>query len=180
MSPWGAITAALIAGFIAFIGMIITKENKTSEFRQEWIISLRENLAKLYKLYGTYNSDDGTNPNKRKVTEDELNEVIATIKLHLNHGNPSVHEKNLHTAIHNLNMNTTLGKQSLIPLFDELTEHSHLVLKEEWKRVKKGEDAYCKIKDFLFYIISFCISLLAISLMVYAMIECGILSKNLL
>lgn len=43
----GAIAAASIAGLLAFLSLIIAKENKTSEFRQAWIDSLRLDLSKL-------------------------------------------------------------------------------------------------------------------------------------
>jgi hypothetical protein len=43
----GAIAAALIAGLLTFLGLIVAKENKTSEFRQAWIDSLRLDFAKL-------------------------------------------------------------------------------------------------------------------------------------
>ncbi|HBZ2528766.1 TPA: hypothetical protein MG510_23905, partial [Klebsiella pneumoniae] len=89
MNPWGAIIAALIAGFIAFIGMVIAKENKISEFRQEWIKELRGNIAKLFRLYGMLRKDSGLTPDERTEKFNELNEIIATIGLHLNHGNPS-------------------------------------------------------------------------------------------
>lgn len=51
MNPWGPIIAAMIAGFIAFIGMIITKENKVSEFRQAWINDFREEISYLIEAY---------------------------------------------------------------------------------------------------------------------------------
>lgn len=51
MNPWGPIIAAMIAGFIAFIGMIITKENKVSEFRQAWINEFREEISFLIEAY---------------------------------------------------------------------------------------------------------------------------------
>ncbi|OAZ18301.1 hypothetical protein AYK88_26720 [Klebsiella aerogenes] len=94
MNPWGAIIAALIAGFIAFIGMVIAKENKISEFRQEWIKELRGNIAKLFKLYGAAKKDSGLKIDERNEKFNEINEVIATIRLHLNHSNQSVYEKN--------------------------------------------------------------------------------------
>ncbi|MEM4379495.1 MAG: hypothetical protein QXL01_02260 [Thermoplasmatales archaeon] len=34
---FGAIVAALIAATVSFTSLIISKEQKTSEFRQEWI-----------------------------------------------------------------------------------------------------------------------------------------------
>lgn len=180
MNPWGAIIAALIAGFIAFIGMVIAKENKISEFRQEWIKELRGSIVKLYNLYGAARVDSGLSVEERNATNNEINEVIATIRLHLNHGNQSENEKKLLNSINKLNVRVGAGDTSLTSLFDALTENSHLVLKEEWERVKCGEKNYYRIKDFLFVVFIFCTSLLLISLVVFSMIQCGILSKELL
>ncbi|HBY5227607.1 hypothetical protein [Klebsiella pneumoniae] len=180
MNPWGAIIAALIAGFIAFIGMVIAKENKISEFRQEWIKELRGNIAKLFRLYGMLRKDSGLTPDERTEKFNELNEIIATIGLHLNHGNPSVNEQKLLESISRLNLHVEIGEASLPSLFDSLTENSHLVLKEEWERVKRGERNYHRIKDFLFLVFVFCTSLLLIFLVVFSMIKCGILSATLL
>jgi len=38
---------AVIAGFVSILGLIISKEQKTSEFRQTWIDSLRSDIASL-------------------------------------------------------------------------------------------------------------------------------------
>ena len=43
--PIGVITAALIAGFFSLLNLIVSKEQKVSEFRQQWIDSLRQELA---------------------------------------------------------------------------------------------------------------------------------------
>jgi hypothetical protein len=43
----GAVVSASIGGLLAFLGLVIAKENKTSEFRQAWIDSLRQDLAKM-------------------------------------------------------------------------------------------------------------------------------------
>ncbi len=40
-----AIAAAFIAGAVSFIVTVLSKEQKTSEFRQAWIDALREDLA---------------------------------------------------------------------------------------------------------------------------------------
>lgn len=180
MNPWGAIIAALIAGFIAFIGMVIAKENKISEFRQEWIKELRGSIVKLYNLYGAARVDSGLSFEEKNATNNEINEVIATIRLHLNHGNQSENETKLLNSINKLNVHVGVGDTSLTSLFDDLTKNSHLVLKEEWERVKCGEKNYYRIKDFLFFVFIFCTSLLLISLVVFSMIQCGILSKELL
>lgn len=41
----GYVGAALIAATAAFIGLVLGKEQKTTEFRQEWINSQRDDLA---------------------------------------------------------------------------------------------------------------------------------------
>jgi hypothetical protein len=43
----GAIAAALIAGLIFLLSLVISKEQKISDFRQEWINSLRSEIAAL-------------------------------------------------------------------------------------------------------------------------------------
>lgn len=43
----GAIGAALIAATVSLLGLIISKEQKTSEFRQAWIDALRSDLGSL-------------------------------------------------------------------------------------------------------------------------------------
>ena len=42
-----SIIVAIIAGFVSFIGLVITKEQKVSEFRQVWIDALRNDVAEL-------------------------------------------------------------------------------------------------------------------------------------
>lgn len=43
----GAITAALITAAISLLGLIISKEQKVSEFRQAWIDALRTELSSV-------------------------------------------------------------------------------------------------------------------------------------
>ncbi|KKB61110.1 hypothetical protein WM40_25065 [Robbsia andropogonis] len=41
----GSIVAAAIAGLVVFISTVLTKEQKTSEFRQSWIDELRKDIS---------------------------------------------------------------------------------------------------------------------------------------
>ncbi len=43
----GAILAAVIAGAFSFLSLVMSKEQKVSEFRQDWINSLREDICKF-------------------------------------------------------------------------------------------------------------------------------------
>src|SRR5437667_10151195 len=46
----GPVVAAIIAGAVAFLASVFSKEQKVSEFRQTWIDSLRNDLAELISI----------------------------------------------------------------------------------------------------------------------------------
>lgn len=71
MNPWGAITAAIIAGAIAFVGMVVTKESKISDFRQEWINDLRTKIAELISIFDVISKESD-------FSADEKNEAKKT------------------------------------------------------------------------------------------------------
>ena len=48
LAPVATVVAALIAALISFVNLTLSKEQKTSEFRQAWIDGLREELATLF------------------------------------------------------------------------------------------------------------------------------------
>ena len=48
------LVAALITSAISFVNLTLTKEQKTSEFRQTWIDSLREDLAGFFGAARTF------------------------------------------------------------------------------------------------------------------------------
>lgn len=43
----GAVLAAVIAGAFSSLSLVMSKEQKVSEFRQDWINSLREDICKF-------------------------------------------------------------------------------------------------------------------------------------
>lgn len=43
----GAVIAAFITGFFSFVNLIISKEQKISEFRQQWIDCLRDDISEF-------------------------------------------------------------------------------------------------------------------------------------
>ena len=43
----GSIIAAAIAGLVVFVSTVLTKEQKTSEFRQAWIDELRKDISQF-------------------------------------------------------------------------------------------------------------------------------------
>ena len=46
----GGFVAALIAAAVAFVGLVVSKEQKVSEFRQVWIYRLRRDLSRFIAL----------------------------------------------------------------------------------------------------------------------------------
>jgi len=46
----GPIVAVVIAGAVAFLASVFSKAQKTSEFRQAWIDSLRNDLSELISI----------------------------------------------------------------------------------------------------------------------------------
>jgi hypothetical protein len=153
----GAIGAALIAGIVALLGLIIGKENKTSEFRQAWIDGLRSDLAHyiahVVVLMGTVRIEgrDRTAWVNAKDHTLSLNQCASNIRLRLN---PD--EEQSATLLASLNAIETAFEQR--PLIDEetiaasekqLLIDSQRLLKREWTRVRDGERIF-RITRFAF------------------------------
>lgn len=150
---FGSVLAALIAGAVAFLASVFTKENKTSEFRQAWIDGLRNDLAEFVSAYHYLASDFETMAEnshdldsrayllsiKSEILKIEL--MQARIELRLN---PVKHEK-LIAQLHDLarvegglSLDFSARKQNV----DAFIAACQLLLKTEWKRVKRGERTY--------------------------------------
>lgn len=166
-SPWGPIIAALIAGFIAFIGMVATKENKTSEFRQAWILELRALLSHYMYLIDIIRSSSFFYDNEIREAKKDLIKVIADITLHLNHANPSKEEENLIILLGKMRLDSTIENNDTNKGYEEFISAGHAVLKAEWNRVKSGEMNYIAIKNVLFLVAVICVSTLIISFVTY-------------
>lgn len=149
----GPIIAAVVAGSLACIAAILTKENKTSEFRQAWIDELRAEVADAIShastLLSTFKMSDKTNVwEDVKESYEGFRRAAALIKLRLNPSEDSSKtiialldniedelstatkdDKSDHQKLHNLIAGT-------------LPEVAQPVLKAEWERVKRGEKIY--------------------------------------
>ena len=135
-----AVEAALVAGGVSLAGLLISNQSKVSEFRQQWIDALRNDVALLITHAHEIRAAD---------TVDEVassfpivNEVTSRIELRLN---PKEKESQavlvamaeLRTAIHSTDDFTPVDLR-----VRELTRATQVVLKKEWRRVKTGEFAY--------------------------------------
>lgn len=149
--------AALIGGSVAYLVAVLSKEQKTSEFRQAWIDGLRADIADFvagrteiaFLLAAKYNFGF----DHAEVLESffkQFPELVSTeAKYHriVLRINPAEHRKLL-VALQRLN-----EIQPLVPDVEKtmsaakaVTDEAQRVLKIEWDRVKKGETVYAWTK----------------------------------
>lgn len=78
--------AAIITGLISLLGLIISKEQKISEFRQEWINALRSEISSLISHGNAIYGGLVTKQLWENMKSDYLgmNEATANIRLRLN------------------------------------------------------------------------------------------------
>ncbi|MDX7735371.1 hypothetical protein SJS82_06720 [Aeromonas media] len=153
----GPVIAAIIAGSISFIVTVLSKDQKTSEFRQTWIDSLRSEISEL--LSSMHIMSDVVN-NKRADGEDEkeikkylydkheefvkINTLLIKIKLRLNteeHKDILLMLTQLDEMQFAISSSSDVGKK-----MQEITTESQRLLKKEWKRVKSGELSFRFLK----------------------------------
>lgn len=144
------IVVALIAVFVSFVGLIITKEQKTSEFRQNWIDEIRSDIASLMGCLSHFSTAWIVleNNEKKKVRKNFLNDNISIInemhvllyriELRLN----PTKDKPLIEVLNNIeSMVKSPEKINSDTIFEDLTDklnsQSHAILKTEWTRVKR-------------------------------------------
>jgi hypothetical protein len=154
------IAAALIAGGIAFLASVLSKEQKTSEFRQAWIDAVREDMSKfighVQMILGTVlvyrKRDRGAKKDREVIDFYKRNEralmefvgIYYRIRLRLN----LEKHKELLELVDGLYSTFSTGGQGGIDAtkIDSLTKQvdiaSHGILKNEWKRVKRGEMSF--------------------------------------
>lgn len=148
----GAISAAIIASFFSFLGLIISKEQKTSEFRQAWIDALRSEIAQLISsanaIHGAMKSQRfESSASAWSVVRDDfvtINEATAKIRLRLN-----PNEELSKAVLAKIEEIEGLLVPGAYPDYSELNQkekelvsQASALLKEEWRRVKKGEATY--------------------------------------
>jgi len=156
------IGAALIAGVASFLGLLITNQSKVSEFRQEWIDALRSEVATLISAVFTIQDVQSRNKSRARSGEiaqelqvnnaggsnldqvfTELHKSNALISLRLN-----MKEKESRAiidamaALRTVIYDADAGFEQVAVKVNDLTHATQLVLKNEWRRVKRGEAVY--------------------------------------
>jgi hypothetical protein len=164
----GAVVAAIITAIISFINLVASKDQKTSEFRQQWINDLRSDISEYLSsvnivsceahLYQQLQGEDGITGELLKEFAEKVSspmskafEVYHSVQLRLN----TKDDKTLLEAFENMNelFDNAIEKMNDIKKVEAITEsiisQSQLLLKQEWKRVKRGEISYYLTKYFV-------------------------------
>jgi hypothetical protein len=160
LATLGVIGAAIFGGLVSFIVSVLSKDQKTSEFRQAWIDALRTDISEYVSRNLAFVDAvkiQGARPN----ADAELGEYIlserfqdmldieatrARILLRLN---PTEHSK-LVTLVNNVYGRTGVAAvdefASLAERIEALVGETQKVLKREWRRVKTGEPVFFMTK----------------------------------
>jgi hypothetical protein len=175
----GAIVAAIITGTISFINLVASKDQKTSEFRQQWIHDLRLDISNYLSnvniisceanLYHQLQGQDGITTELLKEfagrVASQMNKAIQlyhSIQLKLN----TKDDKQLLASFEEMNqlfeyaLNNMNDAKKIGMITDSIITQSQILLKNEWKRVKRGELSFYITKYFVVFIVVFSIVIL--------------------
>lgn len=131
----GYLGAAVIAASAAFIGTVLAKEQKTTEFRQDWINAQRDDVAAMLALAANAHEDTSKNIEARA----KFDEAFARLRLRENPDNKEwfyVIEElgRLRSAAFEFRVLENLAASDR-----RVVEISQRLLKDEWMRVRAGE-----------------------------------------
>jgi hypothetical protein len=154
-----SLVAALITAAVSFVSLTLTKEQKTSDFRQAWIDGLREELAnflaaarafaraiEIVNTFGPGYKDKTV----LRISDDKVGDLryqaaesLCKIQLRLNPNEPEHQEllRLLRRVISEQNamLKNKTGIENTMQAIELASAHAQPVLKKEWERVKKGE-----------------------------------------
>jgi hypothetical protein len=148
-----SISAALIAGTVAFVVAVLSKELKTSEFRQSWIDCLRTDIA---EMVATAQMTAHAVTARRAYGEQKHQIVQFLYEKHpdfisiqsrrnriLLRLNPTEHAR-LIGAVSTLADFSPLDAEddAIAASVEQLLAECQPVLKAEWERVKRGEPIF--------------------------------------
>jgi len=155
----GAIVTTLITGILSLVGLIISKEQKTSEFRQEWINSLRNEISELLgntetiMRYFRAVVDDQKRLRLAPIAEAELLEKVKDnikeseklynqIQLRINREEHKAIIEALEVIRSQFREGNIPSDDGLHELEQQLIRVTQDILKTEWERVKSGEPVF--------------------------------------
>lgn len=161
LTAYSAALVAFVAGGFSLLGLTVAKENKVSEFRQDWIDKLRKDISEFssqaqrihsaiceaFRVKGAmFWQSEASDLNSSL----DINRTAMRIKLRLNPGEEEHQE--LKKLIEDMQEMLRNGPSNELPLpeyysqFEPLAKaiemNTTFMLKTEWERVKKGERGY--------------------------------------
>lgn len=153
-APVATLIASALAAFVALITIVVTKEQKVSEFRQAWINSLRDDVAEAISAASTMSivMQLKNRPDLVFAEWARFGAALARVELRLNLKEAShqalaehIHEAELlvqriESCRSDYNQDEWLALQAKVVLT------SQELLKIEWNRVREGELFYRVIK----------------------------------
>ncbi|WP_445773997.1 hypothetical protein [Shewanella sp.] len=151
------IVVAFIGFLVAVTTAVIAKEHKISEFRQKWIDDIRSDLAIALQssydcLYELHNPSTLESVEKYNAFHRELEFRCNLIILKLNPKKDAAFIELIRTLLKELLIvsqdSTELNMQSCQQTASQFQKMSHVLLKEEWERVKKGEKHFLIFRNF--------------------------------
>jgi len=181
----GMILAAVIAGLISFVNILIAKDQKTTELRQAWIDALRQVTSEFTAHTMTMVSlRNVTRPVVEQSYKKEESRALAFSKLKeffeeqsrpslelrnriLLYLNPKEHVElirdieELHRASY---LDSKLDGDAAFAIAEKVLKKTQVVLKNEWERVKRGERFY----RFTKYVLAFILVVTLIGVVYYA------------
>ena len=155
------LVAALIASALSVVNLILSKEQKTSEFRQAWIDGLRQDLAAFFagaRSMARAAQEELASADKEKLTSFAITpEKISDIRYQAAETHYKIRlrlnlEKSAHKELLRLMRAATNEQNSwfagngnmekTLTAIETAADWAPQILKLEWERVKKGEFAF--------------------------------------
>lgn len=146
----GTVIAAFIAALVSLLGLIISKEQKTSEFRQAWIDALRADIgavvAHANAIHGVAAANFDTSTKTWEAASEHfvgINKATASIRLRLNRNERE--SQAVLAAIDDLESHLNpgaLNAQDMNVIEKRLVSDAQTLLKKEWLRVRSGEPVF--------------------------------------
>jgi hypothetical protein len=156
--PFATVAAAFIAGFFSFLNLVISKEQKVSEFRQAWIDKLRDEISQFIAAVNDLSETSQLSIAPGKQGELEYRKAVQSSHLSASHNytsivlriNPADSDKEMKQANNDF-LSTLQSTRDAVgegeyekaeSLLGTLRDRAQPILKHEWERVKKGERTY--------------------------------------
>lgn len=152
--------AAFVSACIALLVVIVSKDQKVSEFRQAWIDKLRDDIAEAISAASAITvivvKPTGNLSDVMFAQWSRLAAALARVELRLNIGEATHQEliaciRDAEGLLHRIDRDSSDYEQGeWLALQSRVIEISQRLLKIEWDRVRYGEPMYSNTKKVLF------------------------------